>query len=123
MRSALYAEDDPSMGALVAFALEDLDIEVEVVPDGLEALQRLRREPRPDVVILDDQLPGMSGVHVLDAIRVDEALRDMPVLIVSARDPATGPTTRFARERTAVLRKPFRLDELTSTIRRLTPRR
>jgi len=58
--------------------------------EGQEALAILR-EQRPDAVLLDLMMPGMDGFHLLALKRQDPALRDIPVIILSARDPASQP--------------------------------
>jgi CheY-like chemotaxis protein len=72
--------------------------------DGVEGLQLL--DPKPDLVILDLALPGMSGYDILRTMKADPATADIPVLVVSASRFERPPdVTGFV----AALRKPFDL--------------
>ena len=83
----LLVEDDAEMQRLLlrmtrSFAM---GVEVSVVGSGTDALEVLRAAPPPDVVLLDLLLPGLDGYGVLEALRADALLRDIPVIVVSAR--------------------------------------
>jgi CheY-like chemotaxis protein len=87
----LLVEDNPGDVRLTREALHEGKIRnhLSVVPDGVEALAFLRREgryagePRPDVVLLDLNLPRMGGRELLAAIRADGRLRAIPVVVLS----------------------------------------
>jgi CheY-like chemotaxis protein len=78
----LVCDDDPSLRELVRAVLGTRYDFVEAA-DGTEALQ-LARELRPDLIVLDVMLPGLSGIEVLEAIRGDEALRELKVVVITA---------------------------------------
>jgi CheY-like chemotaxis protein len=88
----LLVEDDLDDARLTIHALKEGDVpcRVSLVRDGEEALHFLHHEgvfgktPRPDVVLLDMQLPKMDGREVLTAIRGDEKLQRMPVVVMTA---------------------------------------
>jgi len=82
-RRVLVVDDEPAITALVAQQLEPLGVQIVRVHSGAEALQRLRSE-RFDAVTLDVLMPGMNGIEVLNAVRADRALRDLPIIFVSA---------------------------------------
>ena len=90
----LVVEDNPADVLLVkrALAQHEPDASVEVVRDGSEALAYLRHEgeyansPKPSVVLLDLNLPRMSGHEVLAELREDEKLRSLPVIILTSSD-------------------------------------
>ena len=63
--------------------------------DGEEGL-RIMREERPDAVLLDLVMPGMDGFRLLEARSQDPALRDIPVIASSARDPTGHPVVSSA---------------------------
>ncbi len=91
----LLAEDNEDHALLTELALKDAqdglvdDVQVDVVADGEEALRWLRREgehggaPRPDLVLLDINMPGMSGLETLKAIKADPALAMTPVIVLT----------------------------------------
>ncbi len=101
MRSAriLLVEDDPGDQELVWRALQDcVDIDLRIASDGEEALDYLFHRgryvehgsaPRPDLILLDLNLPGTSGIQVLRAMKQDQRLRRTPVVVLttSAKTP------------------------------------
>lgn len=90
----LLVEDDPEDVELTQEALDSskLVVNLNVVHDGEEALAYLRGEgeyedkPRPDIVWLDLNLPGMSGQEFLQEMRGDETIRHVPVVILTTSD-------------------------------------
>ncbi|MEA2219440.1 MAG: hypothetical protein QOJ35_2066 [Solirubrobacteraceae bacterium] len=81
-RRVLIVDDEPPLAALIAQQLEPLGVESVQVHSGAAALQRLRHE-RFDAMTLDVLMPGMNGFQVLQAVRADPNLRDLPVIFVS----------------------------------------
>ncbi len=93
----LLVEDSPTDIMMISEVLAQADFRntLDVVEDGLEALKFLRREDdysgavRPDLILLDLNLPGKNGQEVLAEIKADERLRTIPVVILtSSRDEA-----------------------------------
>jgi CheY-like chemotaxis protein len=90
----LFAEDNPHDVELTlnAFAQHNLTNEIVVVPDGAAALDYLRRRGRfalrapgnPALALLDLKMPKVDGLDVLRAIRADEALKNIPVIILTS---------------------------------------
>jgi two-component system OmpR family response regulator len=80
----LIAEDEPSILESLDFILRRAGWSIEAVTDGEAALQAVRRRP-PRVLVLDVMLPRRSGFDVLKQIRADEALKSLPVLILTAK--------------------------------------
>ena len=80
---ALLIEDDRDIAALFRHVLDMAGYHSESVYDGLEAMKRLETT-LPDVVLLDLQLPGMSGVDILNKMRADERMKTIPVVVVTA---------------------------------------
>lgn len=78
----LIVDDDPSMIQVLGKALRSLG-RLRFATHGADAL-RLMRESLPDIVLLDAQMPGMSGFDVLDAIKHDTSLADLPVIMVTS---------------------------------------
>ncbi|MEA2191216.1 MAG: hypothetical protein QOI73_1337, partial [Solirubrobacteraceae bacterium] len=81
-RRVLIVDDEPALAALIAQQLEPLGVHSVQVHSGAEALAMLRRE-RFDAMTLDVLMPGMSGFDVIEAVRADPALRELPVIFVS----------------------------------------
>ena len=94
MSRVLIVEDDPDVVALVKRWLERDGHAVEHVVDGAAALEALRREPLPRLVLLDVMLPKMDGFEVLQRLRAEPRTRHLPVVMVTSfsrdRDAARG---------------------------------
>ena len=82
MRILVVEDDEPSLDIARRVA-EGMGHTVLLARDGLQGLA-LARSERPDLVLLDLHLPGLSGVEVVRELRVDEHLRALPVIAVSA---------------------------------------
>lgn len=115
MARIIYAEDDDLVGQLVQETLIDAGHAVGVVQDGKQALDVVRQR-RPDLLILDLSMPQMTGSEVLDKIRRDLALYDLPVLILTARRSLADETIAIKAGATEYLRKPFDPDQLVVTV-------
>src|SRR5437763_11218742 len=116
----LVCDDDQPLRELMKVTLGSGYRFVEAT-DGEEALASLVAE-RPDIVLLDVMLPGYSGLQVLESMRKDESLRDVPVIVVSAWQT---PSDRTAAEEAGAdrfLGKPFELEELTAHVTELLER-
>jgi CheY-like chemotaxis protein len=85
MKRVLVVDDEPVIRALVVASLA-ADFKVSAAADGRDALAALQSE-RPDVVLLDVSLPGMSGAEVLRQIRADVGLCGVPVLLLTGLEP------------------------------------
>lgn len=118
----LIVEDERHIGIGLKYNCEAEGYTATLVGDGPTALRMLRDEPvKPDLIILDLMLPGMSGYAVLQSLR--EADHQMPVLILSARTLAEDRTRGFDLGADQYLMKPFELNELLSRVRNLLQRR
>lgn len=91
VRSVLIADDSPEVLQLFTRMLASAEQPYEVLQaaNGQQALDILR-ERQPDAMILDLMMPEMDGYHVLELKRQDPAIRSIPVIVISARDPAGG---------------------------------
>jgi CheY-like chemotaxis protein len=107
----LVVEDDPSIRMLIRMVLEARGLEVAQAEDGSSA-HPLARAFRPDLVLLDVGLPGIDGLAVLELLKDDAELRDVPVVMVTAWAEADVMATAVARGAHGYLRKPFEIDDL-----------
>jgi two-component system chemotaxis response regulator CheY len=117
-RQALIVEDDPDIRKLLRKYLERLSLQVQEAGTGKAALSVLQ-EQTPALVCLDLMLPESSGYDICEAIRRSPRLKDVPVLVVSAR--SMPPDRALAEEvgATAYLIKPIRWASFSATVRRL----
>ncbi len=81
----LIVDDDPMNQEILARRLRKMGCETRLAGDGRQALAMLAAEPY-DLVLLDLLMPGMNGFEVLERMQQDEALRRLPVIVVSAMD-------------------------------------
>jgi len=114
-RSILLVEDDAGIRESVADCLESEGYRVAPASNGMEGLDWLRREGRPDLIVLDLVMPVMNGAEFLNALRGDSALRDIPVVLMTAAMPSSSQPLPRA---TGYLSKPFELSELLDAIER-----
>ena len=114
----LVADDDDDILLLVTTRLRRDGFEVTAARDGDEALALARAE-RPRVAVLDIGMPGLDGLEVLAAIRADEQLRDVRVLLLTAKAQESDVRRGYAAGADAYVRKPFSPSELSMRVRKL----
>ena len=115
----LLVEDSRVDAELIVEALKDAGIphRLDLVYNGEEALRNLRtREVRPDIVLLDLNLPKVPGIEVLKAIKQDPNLRVIPVIILTNSTSPDDVTRCYSHFANAYIRKPIGFDGLTATI-------
>jgi len=111
---ALVIEDDSDIATIFAMALREADFHAEMIHNGGQALRRLV-EVVPNLIILDLNLPSVSGVEILRVIRADSQLADVPVIVATA-DPRMGENVREMADLT--LLKPISYEQLRDLVRR-----
>jgi signal transduction histidine kinase/CheY-like chemotaxis protein len=84
-RHALVVEDDPAARRVVVRALESAGFEVDEAANGREGLARIAAH-RPDLVLLDLMMPVMHGFEFMERLRADAATRDLPVVVLTAKE-------------------------------------
>ena len=114
-KKILICEDEPTLRELVRASL-DGEYEFVEASDGFVALQ-LAKELRPDALILDLMLPGLSGLEVLAGVREDDELREMRVLVITAWSETREDLVAAGAD--DFLPKPFDPNELKATVERL----
>lgn len=118
----LVVDDEPDITALVAYHLAKAGYRVSTAANGTDAL-KTATEQRPDVVVLDLMLPGLSGLDVLQVLRKQEDTRDVGVIMLTARREEADRIRGLALGADDYLTKPFSPNELTlrvaAIIRRL----
>src|SRR5947208_1958229 len=82
----LVAEDSPTQAEAISFLLEEYGFTVEVAPNGLRALDALKRSV-PDVVATDLEMPEMNGLELVEAVRADYPA--VPVVLITAHGSET----------------------------------
>jgi len=120
----LLVEDNPADVRLTQGALQTGPVaaHLNVARDGLEALAFLRHEgtyadaPRPDIILLDLNLPNKSGAEVLKEIKADEGLRRIPVVVLTTSGAEEDVRASYDRSANCYVTKPVTLDEYAAVI-------
>ncbi len=121
----LLVEDSPGDVQLTIEALRDAEVHnhLHVTTDGEEALRFLRREPpyadapRPDLVLLDLNLPKKSGREVLAEVKADPVLRRIPVVVLSTSESREDVLAAYDLSANCYVTKPVDLDQFLDVIR------
>jgi CheY-like chemotaxis protein len=116
----LIADDKASSRELVRTILENLGYVIEEAVDGMQALEAVHTSP-PDLVLLDLQMPRLTGQEVLARLRADDRFTDLPVVALTASAMAGDREKALAAGFTSYLAKPVTLAILRREIRRLLP--
>ena len=114
----LCADDDEDILALVSLRLRRAGFEVVTAADG-DAAVELAREHRPALAVLDVMMPKRTGYEVLEALRGDAALRDLKVILLSARVQEGDVARGMEAGADAYLAKPFKAQELVAKVQEL----
>src|SRR5207237_5658114 len=119
-RVVVIGEDDAAIGALIRDSIRDeLGYQAVLVADGAMVIETVR-QVHADLVILDINMPGLTGIEVYDRLREDDDVREMPVLFVSAVGTTPEVSDDLSRRSiTDIVRKPFDLNELLASVRKL----
>jgi CheY-like chemotaxis protein len=121
----LLVEDNPGDVRLTreAFAEARINNDLHVVSDGQAALAFLEQRdehvdaPRPDLVLLDLNLPKVDGMTVLEEVKNDEALRTIPVVVLTSSEAEEDIVQSYEQHTNAYLTKPIDPGEFVDTIR------
>ena len=122
MARIIMAEDDEIVAEIVRDALMAAGHGVGILGDGAEAL-RVIRARRPDLVILDCNMPELSGLLVLRQMRDSVDLHATPVLVLTARDSRRDEEIAFYEGADDYMRKPFEPEELVFRVEELLERK
>ena len=114
----LIVEDEPNIVESLSFILGRAGFDVDTVANGVEALDRLRRQSF-SALVLDIMLPGMNGLDVLKTIRADHALTILPVMVLTAKGQASDRRAAEAIGADIFVTKPFSNAEVVQHVTRL----
>jgi two-component system, chemotaxis family, response regulator Rcp1 len=121
----LLVEDNPGDARLTREALRDAKVRnnLHVVLDGVEALAFLRRQgkhatvPKPDLILLDLNLPKMDGLEVLENIKADDQLRHIPIVILTTSQAEKDIIEGYRLRANAYVTKPVDLEQFLNVVR------
>ena len=121
----LLVEDSPGDARLTREALRDANtsVHLHVVCDGVEAMEFLKQEgahgnaPRPDLILLDLNLPRMDGREVLSQVKADPSLQTIPTIILTTSQSEADVVTSYQLHANCYLSKPVQLEAFESLVR------
>ncbi|HEU4735202.1 MAG TPA: response regulator [Kofleriaceae bacterium] len=119
MKRLLIVDDSKLMRDMVAACLRPLGaVEFEFAASGLEAIERLALAPFA-LMVLDLNMPDVGGVEVVEFVRSQDRLRELPILIVTTRGDDDSRTQVLAAGASSFLAKPFAPAQILDEVRRL----
>jgi DNA-binding response OmpR family regulator len=119
MANILVVDDEPEIVKLVAKTMEARGHNVLVARDGQEALDAVARE-RPDLLIIDLNLPKIDGFEVTKRLKSDPATKDLPIIMMTAAFPTVADADRgLATGADEYVVKPFLREVLVHNVERL----
>ncbi|MBF0471173.1 MAG: response regulator [Gammaproteobacteria bacterium] len=121
----LLLEDEPADAHLVRIAFEEGKVMVDMdhVQDGVEGFAYLRREApyqnaqRPDLILLDLNMPRMDGLQFLQKIKADEALKSIPVLMLTTSNAENDIVASYNSCAAGYIVKPMNIESFITTVR------
>lgn len=123
----LLVEDEPADAHLIRLAFEENKVLVNLrhVHDGVEAFNFLRREAgyvdevQPDLILLDLNMPRMGGRQFLEKVKQDEALRHIPVVVLTTSDSESDILTSYNLGAAGYIVKPVDIDDFIRQVQTL----
>ena len=120
MRTILFVEDTTEQRDLVAMFLGMHGYHVEVANNGIEGLAQARKL-QPDLILLDLGMPKMDGYQMMEELRADDVLKNIPVVVISAWTAAKHRERAEAVGADTFITKPFELSHILTTVQKYVP--
>jgi CheY-like chemotaxis protein len=117
-KCVLLVENDFSLNEIMKLAIESQGYHVVTAQNGEEGLEKIRQLPKPNLVLLDLDMPKMGGREFLGIVLADHTLALIPVLVISGND-----NEMYIKGATGFLKKPPSLDILFGVIAKLTSKK
>ena len=115
-KQVMIVDDEASLRTLVRANLEVDGLEVSEAVDGNEAMDMLR-ESQPDLILLDIMMPGKDGIEVLEELAADKKLRDIPVVLLTAKGEQEDLERGAALGARGHITKPFDPEQMVRTVK------
>jgi len=119
--TALVVEDSPTMRQLLVFALKRIkNMHTIEACDGVDALKKLAScETKPDIILTDINMPIMDGLKLVQRVRADERLRDVPIVIITTEGGAEDKARALALGANAYIAKPIQAPQVIKQVKQL----
>ncbi len=111
----LIVDDEPDLASTVEYRLKFADYQVVTAGDGRQGLEQAQSE-KPDLILLDTNMPVMNGHEMLERLRADGSLKHIPVIMLTARCEPQDIAAASAHGVTDYVTKPFDFAELMAKI-------
>jgi two-component system chemotaxis response regulator CheY len=119
MPTALVVEDSPTMRQLIVFALNRIKgLTVVEANDGVDALRKLAGQPL-DIIITDINMPIMDGLKLVRRVRSDEALKSIPIVIITTEGAEEDRQRALALGASAYITKPIQAPQVIAKVKEL----
>jgi DNA-binding response OmpR family regulator len=117
-KKVVVADDEPNILISLEYLMKREGHQVIVARDGHQALEAITRE-KPDLVLLDVMMPGKTGFEVAAAVRADESLAGVKILMLTAKGRDTDVAQGLGVGADAYMTKPFATQELAAKVRQM----
>ena len=119
MPTALVVEDSPTMRQLIVFALKRIrDLEVLEADDGVDALRKMAAS-KLDIILTDINMPIMDGLKLVKRVRSDEALKGIPIIIITTEGAEEDRQRALALGANAYITKPIQAPQVIAKVKEL----
>jgi two-component system chemotaxis response regulator CheY len=118
--TALVVEDSPTMRQLLVYALKRIPGMVTVeAADGVDALRKLAAGDKPDIILTDINMPIMDGLKLVQRVRADADLAQVPIVIITTEGGAEDRARALALGANAYITKPIRAPQVIKQVKAL----
>lgn len=114
----LIVDDEPNILISLEYLMQREGFEVSVARDGLQAIAAIE-DTLPDLVLLDVMMPGKTGMEVCQHIRAQDRMRDVRIIMLTAKGRETDVAKGLALGANAYVTKPFSTRDLVAQVREL----
>ncbi|HON88828.1 MAG TPA: response regulator, partial [Spirochaetales bacterium] len=112
-KTVLAIDDDPNTLEIIKRILDSIPLDIQTVQDGKHGLETITASP-PGVVILDLMMPGLNGIQVLNELKKKAETKDIPVIVVTAKELNSKEREQIIHNTAALLQKGmFKPEELS----------
>jgi two-component system chemotaxis response regulator CheY len=119
MPTALVVEDSPTMRQLIVFALKRIrDLQVLEADDGVDALRKMAAS-KLDIILTDINMPIMDGLKLVKRVRSDEALKNIPIVIITTEGAEEDRQRALALGANAYITKPIQAPQVIAKVKEL----
>jgi CheY-like chemotaxis protein len=118
-KQVLVVDDDPNVADMLRQSLPEADFKLDAALDGVAGLEAIEAN-RPDILLLDIIMPRLDGFGVIDRLRADPKTRDLPIIVISARDLSEDEAHKLKETVALVMKKQgFQSEKLVDEINSL----